>query len=787
MTTTLSTRRGNIGAATTWLLLLGIGLAVAGPGCSSPSNQPPPSSERALTAFGFSSPAAQGNIDEKGKTIDVTVPFGTDLRALVATFTTTGVSVTVKDVAQASGTTANDFSGPVSYLVGAADGSTATYVVLVRVAPASAKALSAFFITNPLASGAIDEGAKTVAVTVPYGTDVSSLVATFTTTGQSVHVGSSAQVSGVTANDFSSPVGYVVTAADGSTATYSVTVTVAAPEGKAVTAFVITAPAATGVIDQAARTISVTVPYGTPVTALVAGFTIIGDRVTVGTTTQVSGVTANDFTQPVAYVVHAADGSTLTYTASVNVPTTTDKALTAFSFPSVGTTGVIDEPAKTISLLLPYGTARTNLVATFATTGTRVEVGTVQQTSGNTPNDFSAPVQYRVTAANGSTATYTVTAAVRQGTTDLPRTGRTPLSPPVVGDDGTDPVGVDWPSPRFESGDGGTVVDRLTGLEWGPSANVMPTRDPGWDTDNITDDGSVTWQHALDYVRRLNQTSYLGRSDWRLPNRNELLSLTDYSHGWTTGPTLPAGHPFTDVAIVGYWTSTTAADNHNAAMQLCVSTALWVARDAFTYSFKGSTGSVWPVRGTPRGVIDLPQTGQRWCYDTAGTQIPCTDTGQDGELQFGAPWPNPRFADNGDGTITDHLTGLMWLAETNCIGTSYPGYDNAGAAGAVGWPSGVAFLASLNQGSYPLCGGDSYQDWRLPNANELLSLSGGDQAGGTWLRSLGFRVPVGDWKYHSSTLDTANASRTFQVTTVNSFSATYSSANGLVWPVRGPF
>jgi hypothetical protein len=50
-------------------------------------------------------------------------------------------------------------------------------------------------------------------------------VATFTTTGSSVKIGSTVQVSGTTANDFTGPIIYTVTAADGSTATYTVSVT----------------------------------------------------------------------------------------------------------------------------------------------------------------------------------------------------------------------------------------------------------------------------------------------------------------------------------------------------------------------------------------------------------------------------------------------------------------------------------------------------------------------------------------------------------------------------------
>jgi len=43
------------------------------------------------------------------------------------------------------------------------------------------------------------------------------------------------------------------------------------------------------------------------------------------------------------------------------------------------------------------------------------------------------------------------------------------------------------------------------------------------------------------------------------------------------------------------------------------------------------------------GTIDLPKTGQITCYDTEGTIISCEGTGQDGDLQMGIAWPEPRF------------------------------------------------------------------------------------------------------------------------------------------------
>lgn len=95
----------------------------------------------------------------------------------------------------------------------------------------STKAITAFSFTNPAATCIINDGAKTISVNVPYGTNVTALVATYTTTGASVKIGSSVQTSGTTPNDFTNSIGYIVTAADGTTALYTASVTVSPPAG----------------------------------------------------------------------------------------------------------------------------------------------------------------------------------------------------------------------------------------------------------------------------------------------------------------------------------------------------------------------------------------------------------------------------------------------------------------------------------------------------------------------------------------------------------------------------
>jgi hypothetical protein len=157
------------------------------------------------------------------------MPFGTIRTALIASFATTGTTVKVGSAVQKSGTTANNFTGPVTYTVTAADNTTAAYIVTVGVALPSAKTISAYTLAG--VAGTINEAAKTITVPMANGTNVTALVATFTTSGTGVKVGTTPQVSGTTANNFTAPVAYVITAADATTATYTVTVTLAAVQG----------------------------------------------------------------------------------------------------------------------------------------------------------------------------------------------------------------------------------------------------------------------------------------------------------------------------------------------------------------------------------------------------------------------------------------------------------------------------------------------------------------------------------------------------------------------------
>jgi hypothetical protein len=71
--------------------------------------------------------------------------------------------------------------------------------------------------------------------------------------------------------------------------------------------------------------------------------------------------------------------------------------------------------------------------------------------------------------------------------------------------------------------------------------------------------------------------------------------------------------------------------------------------------------------------------------------------------------PTPRFFDNDDGTVTDNLTGLIWLKNANCFNS-------------ISWKTALDTANALANGECGLTDGSVPGDWRLPNVRELRSL-----------------------------------------------------------------
>jgi len=107
--------------------------------------------------------------------------------------------------------------------------------------------------------------------------------------------------------------------------------------------------------------------------------------------------------------------------------------------------------------------------------------------------------------------------------------------------------------------------------------------------------------------------------------------------------------------------------------------------------------------------ISLPlTTDQTTCYDESGDLIACAGTGHDGDHQKGL---ERSFTDNGDGTISDTVTGLMWEKLSDDGSVHAEGNSFA-------WADTGTKIAALNAASFA-----GHNDWRVPNINELRTLA----------------------------------------------------------------
>jgi hypothetical protein len=237
--------------------------------------------------------------------------------------------------------------------------------------------------------------------------------------------------------------------------------------------------------------------------------------------------------------------------------------------------------------------------------------------------------------------------------------------------------------PAFKNNGDGTVTDLNTGLMW--------QRDPDA---NGNGDGrmeridKLTWPQIQARIQVLNNTKWAGHNDWRIPSIKELYSLTNWNG---TDPnvqsTSTAGLlPFIDTTHFPFaWGQTSAGERIIDAQYASSS----MYRDLSFSGFQQLFGFNF-ADGRIKG-YDLKMPG-----------------GADKTFSFIAVRGNAAygindFIDNGDQTITDRATGLMWMKDDSKTGMN--------------WEAALAWAQTKNAEKYL-----GHNDWRLPNAKELQSI-----------------------------------------------------------------
>ena len=271
----------------------------------------------------------------------------------------------------------------------------------------------------------------------------------------------------------------------------------------------------------------------------------------------------------------------------------------------------------------------------------------------------------------------------------LPRTGQTSHYHEAgsydQGDDGVTQIGYPASGTRWEDTGNGTVIDWATGLMWQKNCSHGET---------FGDlHGSMTWEEAFQYIARMNYAAYGGYSDWRLPNCLELLSTRDLGKSFSF-PVV-----FVDTVYDPYWSSSCTGGSGPTE----------IFRLNYSYGQLLSAGITPDVLGVVRAcrsfyngisLIGFPRTGQTEVVHPSGWY----DLGDDGANQAGFPRDgSSRFIDNGNGTVSDTVTGLVW--------------QQSDSGNKKDWEGAFQYIQGLNQ--QPFAG---YSDWRLPNQMELYSI-----------------------------------------------------------------
>ena len=275
--------------------------------------------------------------------------------------------------------------------------------------------------------------------------------------------------------------------------------------------------------------------------------------------------------------------------------------------------------------------------------------------------------------ASGSTLSYPV---VDTGQTTFYNASTSTFSPdadePFYGQDASY---IKNPPSYSDNGDG-TVTDEVTGLMW--------QKDPG---------AKMTLAEAMAHESSF---SLAGYDDWRLPTIKELYSLINFNgldpsgyQGTSTNGLVPFID--TDSFVFEYGDTSKGEriiDSQMATSTIYTSTTMGGNETMFGVNFADGR-----IKGYPTESMGPDGAKTYFVYYVRGNP------------EYG----KNDFQDNGNGTITDHATGLMWMELDS---GSFSAGENLD--GALNWEQALAFAETMDYAGH--------SDWRLPNAKELQSI-----------------------------------------------------------------
>jgi len=228
--------------------------------------------------------------------------------------------------------------------------------------------------------------------------------------------------------------------------------------------------------------------------------------------------------------------------------------------------------------------------------------------------------------------------------------------------------------PQYHNNGDGTVTDLVTGLMWQQSFDH-------------NGDGFINYEDKLKYEEILNMmedgVSFAGYNDWRLPSIKEMYSLIIFS-GRDIAPESTDESdltPFIDNETFAFAYGDLDAGERLIDMQ-CATTNVYVSNEVEETVF-GVNFADGRIKGY--GTAGMDGSGKKFNYLLVR-----------GNAEYGIN----KFVDNGDGTISDLATGLMWLQ------------DDSGEA--MLWEDALSYAENFEFASY--------DDWRLPDVKELQSI-----------------------------------------------------------------